>query len=756
LLQDILRQPAELKRCLFGLTGPSRPALEEAAGLLRHAPRVQVVGIGSSWNAGMAVTSAFQRTGSCAGLFDASELLHFGALPAGSVALVLSRSGRTVEIVRLLEKLRAAGSRIVAVTNAPDSPLGRAADVVVPLQIAYDHLVSVVMYSSLLLGGLLIAARSQGDPLEAVVDRLAAALDEAEASLDGWRDQIESSGWLSGDAPTYFLARGPSLASAHEARLLWEEAAKMPAVVVSTGGFRHGSQEAVFPGTRVALWLDPMGQREDDLQLAADLRAAGAQVLLMGAEVGERHGDCVARVPSTPPGWQPLLDVMPAQLAAERLARMRNQDCDRFRYCPYVVEEEGGLGSGPGTMGPLVPREPDTAVVPSRQQGRTLEQPYYTAPSIFARDLDRIFFRHWLFAGHVSHIRNPGEYFLVELGGESLIVVRQADGEVRALHNVCRHRGSRICTQASGRARSFVCPYHRWAYRLDGTLAAAKHMPEDFDRTEFGLGRAHLRIFEGLIFVSLAPDPPPFESIEGDLLPQVRPHGLANAKICHTARYEIRANWKLVVENARECYHCPPAHPEYCRVMGFAAGVDSPRLAAEDAAITRERMAHWGGIGLETATVDFTETTLHHAIRMPFRNGCVSQSLDGMPVAPLMGGLPERDVGALAMVVFPTFWFEASGDYAMIQRLLPVSPEVTSVEMTWLVHEDAREGTDYDVARVTAFWKATAEQDRIICEGNQAGVSSRAYRPGPYSPIEGEVEKFVRWYLSELGAEPEA
>lgn len=388
----------------------------------------------------------------------------------------------------------------------------------------------------------------------------------------------------------------------------------------------------------------------------------------------------------------------------------------------------------------------------ARAPGYSLEQRFYRDPAIFDLDLDRIFFRHWLFAGHASRIREAGDYFLFEFGGESVIVVRTAGNDVRGFYNVCRHRGSRICAGDSGTARSFVCPYHRWTYRLDGSLAAARHMPEDFDNGAFSLEPVPVRVLEDLIFVSFAAEPPGLDPVELDVLPHLRPHGLRRAKICHTARYEIRANWKLVVENSRECYHCPPAHPEYCRIMGFAAGVDSPRIAAEDEAITRERRAHWAGIGLETRVIDFTETSGHHAIRMPFRRGHVSQSVDGAAVAPPMGALVERDAGALAVVIYPSFWFEASSDYAMIQRFLPAGPELTRVEMNWLVHEDAREGIDYDVGRVTAFWQATADQDRRICEDNQAGVNSRRYRPGPYSMVEAEVDKFVRWYLAQLAA----
>jgi glycine betaine catabolism A len=390
------------------------------------------------------------------------------------------------------------------------------------------------------------------------------------------------------------------------------------------------------------------------------------------------------------------------------------------------------------------------AMMQARRAGFSLEQPFYRDPGIFALDLERIFFRSWLFAGHESRIPEPGDYFLFEFASESLIIVRSGEQTIRAFYNVCRHRGSRVCTETSGHVPSFVCPYHQWVYRLDGRLQTAKHMAVDFDPANHGLHRAPVRTFEGLIFISLSDDPPPFDPVERDVLPHLRPHCLSRTKICHTSHYEIKANWKLIVENSRECYHCPPAHPEYCRVMGFAAGVASPRIAAEDERVTRERMAHWSNLGLETRTVDFTESTWHHVIRMPFRPGYVSQSLDGTAVAPKMGTLPERDAGALAIVIYPSFWFEASSDYAMIQRFLPVGPELTRVEINWLVHCDAREGIDYDVERVSAFWKATAEQDRKICEDNQAGVNSQRYRPGPYSTVEAEVEKFVHWYLSQV------
>ncbi|MEW5979765.1 MAG: SIS domain-containing protein [Acidobacteriota bacterium] len=344
LLEDILRQPNALNGCLHHLGGTSKTLLERAATLLVDAPRVHVVGIGSSWNAGLAVNSALQRAGLSSCLFDASELLHFGPFPKDTTVLVLSRSGRSVEIVRLIDKVRSSNSAIIAITNTPDSPLALAADVCIDLKATFDHLVSVVMYSGLVLAGSLIAARIRAELSEQLIDVLALVLERTDGYLSAWREQIDHCGWLKSDAPTYFLARGPSLASAHQARLLWEEAAKMPASSLSTGGFRHGSQEMVWPGSRAAMWIDPSRQRDEDLRLAADLHSAGALVLLIGQQLPASNGNVVINLPVIPEGWQCLVDIIPAQLAAERLARLRGVDCGAFRLCQYIVEQEGGLG----------------------------------------------------------------------------------------------------------------------------------------------------------------------------------------------------------------------------------------------------------------------------------------------------------------------------------------------------------------------------------------------------------------------------
>ncbi len=338
LLGDILRQPDELLGSLAHTLGDGAAALRDAARIARESDHVFVTGIGSSWHAGMAVQGRFDAAVIPCRLVDASELVHYAPFPPNATLIALSRSGRSVEIVDALPKARAAGTRIIAVTNTPDSPLAEEADVTLRLEAAYDHQVSVTMYSALTLVGGLVAGHGAD-----VTDGIAAGLEAARGMLPEWRSRIEDSAWFDADAPTYFLARGGSRSSAYEARLMWEEAAKAPATALGTGSFRHGPQEVVTDALRVGLWLDPTTLRNEDIALVRDLRSLGVKVLLMGADASDETADLVADVPDMPDGWQFLVDIMPAQLAAERLARLRGVDCDAFLYCPYIIESEGGL-----------------------------------------------------------------------------------------------------------------------------------------------------------------------------------------------------------------------------------------------------------------------------------------------------------------------------------------------------------------------------------------------------------------------------
>ncbi|HYE98643.1 MAG TPA: hypothetical protein VEJ18_07010, partial [Planctomycetota bacterium] len=177
-------------------------------------------------------------------------------------------------------------------------------------------------------------ALAEPPDLDGALDRLVPASAEWRAAFEGWEPP---------PGPAYFLGRGGSLATAHEARLLWEEAAKAPATALTTGGFRHGPQEVVRPGLLVGLWIHGERRRSEDLALARDLRGLGARVLAIGQRLPADAGDLVLQLPSIDPDWQFVLDAIPAQLAAERAARARGVDCDAFRLCSYIVEAEGGL-----------------------------------------------------------------------------------------------------------------------------------------------------------------------------------------------------------------------------------------------------------------------------------------------------------------------------------------------------------------------------------------------------------------------------
>jgi glycine betaine catabolism A len=388
----------------------------------------------------------------------------------------------------------------------------------------------------------------------------------------------------------------------------------------------------------------------------------------------------------------------------------------------------------------------------ARQPGFTLPQPFYTDPAVFDADVDRVFGRNWLFAGLSCQLRRPGDHLTFDTGPIALIVIRGESGAVRAFANTCRHRGSRIVSKPCGHARTLVCPYHRWSYASDGSLLKAKWMGEGFDKEAYGLVGAHAREVAGLIFVCAAETPPDFDAAHGAIAPQLAPHGLERAKVCAVEDYEIKANWKVVFENNRECYHCPSGHREYTRVNYDIGMPGDQRIGSAYEAILAAKRAHWRASGVtDTEQVNFPDGSWFRCARMPLRDGCVTESIDGRPVAPLMGDLTDADTGSLRVIAFPNAWFHANSDYFNSTQLIPVGPDRTKARIVYLVREDAREGVDYDPARVAEFWKITTEQDWRLCENNQAGIASLGYRPGPLSPVtESGVETLADWYLGQL------
>jgi glucosamine--fructose-6-phosphate aminotransferase (isomerizing) len=342
-LHDILRQPDEMRGALKLLSGTARARLEEAANAIRNARSTYLTGIGASWNAALSASMLFQLGGRPVYLQDAAELLHFSALPPGAVVVVISRSGRSIEIVKLLAKARGFGATVIGITNSDDGPLAHEASIALVVPAMLDHGISVNTYSTLAMAAAALASVTMEAFDSDLVQSISDALAGISRILSTWQHQLAETTWLKPSGTYYFLARGCSIGSCHEARLLWEEGAKSPATAMGTSTFRHGPQEMTKEGTRVGIWIDGESMRDEDLAVVRDLRRLGTSVMLIGQSLPEDAGDLVFRLPEVPANFQFLIDIIPAQLAAESLARLSGVDPDSFNICSYVVEDESGL-----------------------------------------------------------------------------------------------------------------------------------------------------------------------------------------------------------------------------------------------------------------------------------------------------------------------------------------------------------------------------------------------------------------------------
>jgi Rieske 2Fe-2S family protein len=381
----------------------------------------------------------------------------------------------------------------------------------------------------------------------------------------------------------------------------------------------------------------------------------------------------------------------------------------------------------------------------ARRRGYGLPGAFYNDPAVYALDLDAIFTRHWLCVGAACEIPLPGDYVTIPIGTTSVIVLRDQDSGIRAFFNTCRHRGARICDADRGHIRTLVCPYHRWTYKLSGALAYAPYMPDDFDRGAHGLRQVPVRTLCGAIYICLADDPPDFDRYADAMAPLLAPHRLQDAKLAASIDLIENANWKLAMENSRECYHCATQHRELMRTFLDLYDMADPGQSADI-------RAFWERCERDGVPSHIAEGPDFRASRLPFTHGARSITMDGEPaVARLLGDVPHNDIGSLRWVHYPTTFNHALGDYAVMVRMLPIGPQQTLVTTKFLVNSEAEEGKDYDLDRLTHVWTVTNEQDKALVERNQAGVNSIGYVPGPYAPaVEAGVIKFVDWYCDKL------
>jgi phenylpropionate dioxygenase-like ring-hydroxylating dioxygenase large terminal subunit len=391
--------------------------------------------------------------------------------------------------------------------------------------------------------------------------------------------------------------------------------------------------------------------------------------------------------------------------------------------------------------------------------GRSLPGRFYTDADIFEADMRFLGDTQWWLVDHCSRIPRAGDYFVYRCGAESVIVLRDRDQGVRAFYNVCRHRGSLICLESSGNAKALTCPYHGWTYDLTGRLIGASSMPLDFDKQAHSLRPLHLQVESGLIFLNFTDGAPPsFDTFIARHRPFLAPHDLGSAKVAVQRHYPTKANWKLVVENFLECYHCKPAHPTYCSVHSaeklLALGAGSGSSAGDLSAQFVRDLEQWEG---ETRAAGHITGMFGDGIdapffqgtgRMPIKPGHLTESINGTPVAPLMGAYSAYDGGQTAVGLNPISYVLASNDHAVMFLFSPRGPLETDVIATWLVRSDAQAARDYDEKTLTAVWDITLQEDKTITENNQLGVLSRHYVPGVHSLHEKRISDFVAWYMS--------
>ena len=377
-----------------------------------------------------------------------------------------------------------------------------------------------------------------------------------------------------------------------------------------------------------------------------------------------------------------------------------------------------------------------------RRPGHALPQAFYGDPDVFAFDMAAIHQRSWIMAGFEVELPSSGCTMAFNIGRSPVVIVRGRDGVLRGFHNSCRHRGAQICTEGLSKRPRLVCPYHQWAYDLEGKLVNTTRMAEDFDPAEHGLRQIPLRTIAGTIYVCLSDTPPPFDEFHDAFEPMLAPHQLHLCKVGHQATLVEKANWKLVMENARECYHCASNHPELAVTFPIGRRTlteDEQRHINQTFGVRMEEQ------GLPTGPVrgDWWE-----AGRFPLNAGTRSLTMDGQPcVARTIGHVGNGDVGSLRWALEPHCFAHALGDYVFMFSATPTGPEETVVTAKWLVSQDAVEGVDYTVPHLTELWDRTNLQDRALAENNQRGVLSAGFVPGPYSPnAESLVLRFVDWY----------
>eukprot|EP01037_Dinobryon_pediforme_P017308 gene17308-17498_t len=399
-----------------------------------------------------------------------------------------------------------------------------------------------------------------------------------------------------------------------------------------------------------------------------------------------------------------------------------------------------------------------------RQSGHSLPAGLYTREDVFNADMEVFFRNHWICIGLDCDVPEAGDAYVVDVGKTSLIILRDDDEQIRVFHNVCRHRGSRLLNAGNSIISRLVCPYHTWTYALSGELTFAPHMGQDFDKECRSLKPVHFKSISGLIYACLGDDPPKdIDNLEQVLTERLAPYDIRNSKIAHQVDVVEDGNWKLTMENNRECYHCSANHPELCvSFVDLDFGFDPASLTPEDKeqaerhfAMYEARVKAWEAEGHPSAAVEQLVdcATNFRTQRLIISGAGESQTPDATAASSkLLGQMTRKDLGDTHLWGHNS-WNHFMGDHAIVAIVIPLSADKTLVRTKWLVHKDAKEGIDYDLDKLTSVWIATTDQDAELVARSHAGIQDPAYQPGPYSKFsETNLDKFAVWYIDRMRA----
>ena len=358
----------------------------------------------------------------------------------------------------------------------------------------------------------------------------------------------------------------------------------------------------------------------------------------------------------------------------------------------------------------------------------TLPSEYYRSESIYKEELEKIFYKRWIFACREEEISEAGDFLTVPVGEESIIVVRDADGQIHAHYNVCRHRGTRICMEEQGQFETgFIrCPYHAWQYELGGQLKAAPLMNDvpTFDKTDHPLFSANVGIWGGFVFICLAEDPTPFEEEMSALFGKFEDWKLPELRIAHRLSYTLDCNWKLILQNYQECYHCPGVHPLLSQWTPFRGAVHD----CFDGAVI-------GGY-------------------MEMKEPRGSMTMDGKAAAPPVCDVSGDELQRVHYYsVFPNLLLSPHPDFVLYHRIRSVSVGQIQNDCFFLLHPNviAEPALMERFQSAVEFWDTTNREDWAVCEQMQLGLGSRHFNRGTYSPQEDILYALDREVLKALG-----